>query len=136
MPGERAGDIVAITGGEFAAALTGQRRHVQRACGPIGGTCTVRLRFGPASLGAVTGALTVESNAAGAAPVVALSGTGTTPLAGPEGPAGPAGATGPAGAAGPRCDLGLPVRRTARRDRARGRHRQHGTGWTSRPGGA
>jgi virginiamycin B lyase len=67
---------------------------------PIGGSCTVGVRFGPAIAGPRTAALAVSSNA-GASVQVALSGTGGALPAGATGPAGAAGSTGATGAPGP-----------------------------------
>jgi hypothetical protein len=66
---------------------------------PAGGTCTIGLRFVPSAPGASSATLQVAGN--GMAPLaVALSGTGTAPLAAPAGVAGPPGPRGPAGQPG------------------------------------
>jgi virginiamycin B lyase len=67
---------------------------------PIGGTCTVDVRFGPVAAGPRTAALAVSSDA-GASVQVALSGTGGALPVGAAGAAGAAGGTGATGAPGP-----------------------------------
>lgn len=65
-----------------------------------GQSCTVRLRFGPAAVGARSATLAVTSSGGATDPTAALTGTGTAGGGGGAGPQGPAGATGPTGAAG------------------------------------
>ena len=48
----------------------------------IGASCSVNVTFQPTARGSRTGTLTLNSNASGTAPSVALSGTGIAPLAG------------------------------------------------------
>jgi virginiamycin B lyase len=73
-----------------------------------GATCQIGVRFAPGATGARTATLELDSNDATHTPLdVALTGSGSDPLAGAPGPAGPTGpagapgATGPAGPAGP-----------------------------------
>jgi hypothetical protein len=47
----------------------------------VGASCTVAVIFGPQALGAQSATLSLTSNTSGAAPTVALTGTGTAPLA-------------------------------------------------------
>ena len=53
---------------------------------PAAGTCTVKVRFAPTSTGVKTATLRFASNAAGSPHVVALTGTGTTPVTPPPPP--------------------------------------------------
>ncbi|MCW2990690.1 MAG: Collagen triple helix repeat protein [Solirubrobacterales bacterium] len=66
----------------------------------VGGTCTVKLRFGPTATGARSGALQVR-NAATPVAGVTLQGTGGALPQGPAGSNGTTGATGATGAQGP-----------------------------------
>jgi low-density lipoprotein receptor class B len=72
---------------------------------PIGGSCTVDVRFGPVAAGPRAAALAVSSNA-GASVQVALNGTGGALPVGAAGATGSTGATGAPGPAGPRGSAG------------------------------
>jgi sugar lactone lactonase YvrE len=73
---------------------------------PVGGTCTVDLRFGPSAAGARAAALSVTSDDPDGPLTVALTGVGgalpqgAAGATGPAGPAGLPGADGPAGSPG------------------------------------
>lgn len=68
---------------------------------PAGGSCHLAVRFLPSGPGPRVATLSVETDAAGPAPTVALSGTGTALPAGNAGEAGAPGAQGPKGDPGP-----------------------------------
>jgi hypothetical protein len=65
-----------------------------------GDSCVVNVGFAPQAAGSRSATLVVKSNDPLSPATVALSGTGSAPVAGPQGPAGPQGATGPTGPQG------------------------------------
>lgn len=89
---------------------------------PIGGTCTVQVRFAPSATGTTsTAQLVVNSNVAGGTTMMALTGTSTELPTGPkgdtgqtgsqgdtgqQGSSGPQGGTGAQGGTGPKGDTG------------------------------
>jgi virginiamycin B lyase len=68
---------------------------------PIGGTCTIQLRFGPTAIGTSLATLTLTSDDIAGALQIALSGVGGPTPRGPQGPPGPSGPSGAGGATGP-----------------------------------
>jgi hypothetical protein len=66
-----------------------------------GNSCVVNVSFAPQAQDSRTAMLVIESNDPLSPATVALSGTGSAPIMGPQGPAGPAGPAGPQGATGP-----------------------------------
>ncbi len=69
---------------------------------PVGGTCSLSVRFNPQGEGARTGTLTIVADSP-TNTVIDVSGTGGSL---PQGPTGPAGPQGPAGEAGPQGPTG------------------------------
>ena len=97
LAGANPGDFVVSSDG-----CTGRRLP-----GSIDATCTLRVRFGPETVGARSASLEVRHSAPGSPEQIGLTGTGIAAPTGPTGPAGPTGATGPAGPEGPTGSTGL-----------------------------
>lgn len=100
------GSVPSPTNTEFA--ITGETCAGRTLA--FGQSCTISVRFMPATTGAKTASITVPDNEPGEHLAIALGGTGVAANAGPSGPSGPTGltgttgaqgATGPTGAAGP-----------------------------------
>jgi virginiamycin B lyase len=91
---------VAVTGAQHDDFLISSD-DCSQATLPVGGSCTVDLRFGPSATGARAATLTVPSDDPAGSLGVPLTGVGGALPAGPTGPAGPAGTPGTPGPAGP-----------------------------------
>jgi hypothetical protein len=75
---------------------------------PVGGSCSVQVRFIPQTQTAESATLTITSNASSSQSSIALTGTGEGLPQGPQGPVGPQGPSGPAGSQGSQGPAGTP----------------------------
>ncbi|HTC72293.1 MAG TPA: choice-of-anchor D domain-containing protein, partial [Solirubrobacteraceae bacterium] len=90
------GSVPPPTNAEFA--ITGQTCEGRKLA--FGQSCTISVRFMPATAGAKTGSIVVPDNEPGEHLTIALGGIGVAANAGPTGQAGQSGAAGAQGAAG------------------------------------